>query len=436
MNTFFRHITVIFLVLAATSFARVSGQNLDSAAVTADTVSPWLTFAPQLPPLPDVELREAVFDRYDIVDTLTATTPAPSARLFKSPAFDWLDRAWLQNRLVRQARQRYMIENPSSVRYNEALLPEPPRKFHAEVDPATARITLVDGDGVVLKPDIQPDLKGEAFKKRHWIKSFDARLQFAQAYVSPNWYQGGSNNLTMLLGASYSVKLNEKFHPNLLCEASVSYKLNVHGTPEDSLRNYNISEDLLQFNGKVGIRAAKRWFYSLSAMFKTQFFHSYEVNKPQLKAGFMSPGELNLGAGMTYNYNNEKKSFVLGLQISPISWNMKTCIERDMNVEDFGIRAGHKVVHEFGSNAEMKLEWHIAYNIRYQSRMFIFTDYDYLQGDWENTFSFDINRFLSTQLQVRLRYDSSTPREEDSRWHLWQLNEVLSFGFSYKFATI
>ena len=70
MNTFFRHITVIFLVLAATSFARMSGQNLYSAAVTADTVSPWLTFAPQLPPLPDVELREAVFDRYDIVEYL------------------------------------------------------------------------------------------------------------------------------------------------------------------------------------------------------------------------------------------------------------------------------------------------------------------------------------------------------------------------------
>ena len=69
------------------------------------------------------------------------------------------------------------------------------------------------------------------------------------------------------------------------------------------------------------------------------------------------------------------------------------------------------------------------------SRLFVFTDYTYLQSDWENTISFDINRFLSTQLYVHVRYDSSTPRLEDSKWHTWQIKEILSLGFSYKFAT-
>ena len=84
----------------------------------------------------------------------------------------------------------------------------------------------------------------------------------------------------------------------------------------------------------------------------------------------------------------------------------------------------------------MKFEATINYNIHYTTRLFIFTDYSYIQGDWENTVTFDINRFLSTQLQFRLRYDSSTPRVENSRWHLWQINEVLSFGFNYRFSTL
>jgi len=382
------------------------------------------------------DLRCAVFDRYDLADSLTVGTPMPGDSLPDSSAFDWLDDATFNERLVRQTRQRYMIANPLTVRYNEALLPEPPRKFHAVVDPQSAKLTFIEDNGIIFNPNLPDSLPADKIEKRHWIRNFDARLQFAQAYVSPNWYQGGSNNLTMLLGLNYDVKLNRNYHPNLLAEMSVSYKLNVHGTPEDSLRNYNISEDLLQFTGKIGYRAHKKWFYSLSAMFKTQFFHSYEVNNPKLKAGFMSPGELNLGLGMTYGHVNARKTFTFDASISPISWNMKTCIERDMNVTDFGIREGHKVVHEFGSSGEAKIDWKISYNIRYQSRIFVFTDYTYLQGDWENTFSFDINRFLSTQLQVHLRYDSSTPRVEGSKWHVWQLNEILSFGFSYKFTMV
>ncbi|MDE7092520.1 MAG: hypothetical protein K2O43_03745, partial [Muribaculaceae bacterium] len=82
------------------------------------------------------------------------------------------------------------------------------------------------------------------------------------------------------------------------------------------------------------------------------------------------------------------------------------------------------------------IDWQISYNIKYATRLFAFTDYSDFQSDWEHTISFEINRFLSTQLYFHLRYDSQTPRIEDSKWHLWQVKEILSFGFSYKFATV
>ena len=49
---------------------------------------------------------------------------------------------------------------------------------------------------------------------------------------------------------------------------------------------------------------------------------------------------------------------------------------------------------------------------------------------------FNINRFLTTQIFVHMRYDSSTPDCDDPDWHKFQFKEILSFGFAYKFATI
>lgn len=391
-------------------------------------------------PLSASDFMEPVFGTYFRGDSISLHwPPVPSDSLFCSDAFNWLDDAMFHQAQVRQLRQRYMIANPRSVRYNERLLPEPPRKFHMEVDPMTAKLVFVEDVPVIATPPAQtlsPEIAG-VIKRRHWLRNFDAALQFSQAYVSPNWYQGGSNNLTMMLNLQYAVKLNQKYHPRLLCEMSVGYKLSVHGTPEDTLRNYNISEDLFQFTGKVGYKAWRNWFYSLTGTFKTQFFKNYEVNSTDLKAAFLSPSELNLGLGMTWDHQNPRKTFTVNASISPISWNMKTLINHDMNPEDYGIDPGRTVKHEFGSSGEVKMVWKLTYNITYTSRLFAFTNYKYAQGDWENTFNFAINRFLSTQLYVHLRYDSQTPRpEEGTRWHKWQVKEILSFGLNYNFATI
>ena len=48
---------------------------------------------------------------------------------------------------------------------------------------------------------------------------------------------------------------------------------------------------------------------------------------------------------------------------------------------------------------------------------------------------FTINRFLTTQINVNMRYDSTTMPLEDSDWHKLMLKEVLSFGFTYKFSS-
>lgn len=384
-------------------------------------------------PLPAYYFRPAVFSSFQFLDTMRVSKSAPLADSPLDPnTFGWLVTDLYHNDLIRHARQAVVVRTPYLVRYDEASLPEPPKKFEANVDPKTAKIVIAE-----IIPEKAPEQKLEAqFYKRHWLKTFNGSVQFSQAYVSPNWYQGGNKNLNMLVNLYYNVKLNPAFHKKFLFETTFQYKLGMNDAPNDSLRNYSVSEDLFQFNMLVGYKASKRWYYSTNVSFKTQFLKNYKPNTHELKGAFMSPGELNVGVGMTYNYANEKKTVTFDASIAPLSYNLKTCINSKIDPATYNIDNGRKVKHHFGSSAELKFFWKISYNIAYTARIFAFTDYDTAAADWENKLTFDINRFLSTQLYVHMRYDSSTPPCDSEKWKKFQVKEILSIGFSYKFSSI
>lgn len=373
--------------------------------------------------------RPVVFDSFMFLDPVRLSAAGSGSAPSLSPMFD---ADALNAALIRDAKQSIFVNYPSMIIYNEADLPEPPKKYESRVDPETAKIVIAE----VLPAEVTAANLEAKFERRHWLRTFIGDIQFSQAYVSPNWYQGGNNNLNILVNAYYNVKLNPAFHPKWLFETTVQYKLGLNNAPDDKLRDYNISEDIFQFNLLAGYKASKRWYYSTTMSFKTQFLNNYKPNTHDLRGAFLSPGELNVGVGMTYNYVNPKKTFTLDASIAPFSWNMKTCFNHRMDVTAYGIKPGRHVVSEYGSSGEVKIGWKICDNIDVRSRFFVFTNYDYAYGDWENTFSFGINRFLSTQIYVHMRYDTSTPACDNPSWHKFQLKEILSFGFSYKFATL
>ena len=104
-------------------------------------------------------------------------------------------------------------------------------------------------------------------------------------------------SLTAILNLVYNVKLNQKFYPKLLFETNISYKLGINSSPDDTIRSYNISEDLFQLNSKFGYKAFRRWYYSTSVQFKTQLLQSYNTNSTTLRSAFMSPSQTNVGVG-------------------------------------------------------------------------------------------------------------------------------------------
>ncbi len=405
----------------------VADSTLEADTVAVETLPDSRQVGMLLQPY---NFRPAVFDSFMYLDPITlATAQEAQPGAMVSPLFeaDALNAA-----LIRSAKQSLFINYPRMILYDESKLPEPPKKYVSHVDPETAKIVIDE-----VLPTELPDTKLETrFDRRHWLRTFNGDIQFSQAYVSPNWYQGGNNNLNILINTYYNVKLNPAFHPKWLFETTLQYKLGLNNAPDDKVRDYNISEDIFQLNILAGYKASKRWYYSTTVLFKTQFLNNYKPNSHDLTGALLSPGELNVGVGMTYNYENPKKTFKLDASIAPFSWNMKTCFKHGMDVTSYGIKPGRHLVNAYGSSAEAKVSWKVCDNIDVRSRLFLFTDYDYAYGDWENTFSFAINRFLSTQIYLHMRYDTSTPSCDNPSWHKFQLKEILSFGFSYKFSTL
>lgn len=329
---------------------------------------------------------------------------------------------------MHEAEYSMMVTNPSTIEYADWNLPLPPRlpdedfSFHSFL--SKLNLPEIDTDAVII-PDIE-------IKRRNWLHKFNVALQLSQAYVSSNWYQGGNSYVAGLFNLGWNVDLNTVFHPKLLFQSSLQYKLAVNSNPKGSLHKYNTSQDLFQYNLKTGFKAFNHWFYSLNLLFQTQFFNSYPDDSVERTSTLLSPGTFNLGLGMTYNL--EKKGATLSVSISPLAYNLKTCLASDIDHEQFNIRQNRKTASEIGSSAEVNLLWKFNDNISWTSRLFLFTDYSYFLADWENTFNFQLNKFLSTQIYLHPRLDTST--ENNTKWHHFMMREILSFGISYTFATV
>lgn len=343
------------------------------------------------------------------------------------PIPDWFKKSLRFQNQLHEASYKMMISNPSIVEYADWNLPEPPRlpgeDFSYRAFLKRMHLPEPSVDEAVI-PVIE-------LKRRNWLHYFNVALQLSQAYVSSNWYQGGNSYVSGLFNFTWNVDLNTVYHPNLLFQSSLQYKLAVNSNPKGSLHKYNTSQDLFQYNLKTGLKAFNHWFYSLNLLFNTQFFNAYPEDSTSRTSTFLSPGTLNIGLGMTYSL--AYKGLNMTATVSPLAYNLKTCIASDINHEQFNIKPNRKTVSEVGSSAEVNLTWKFTDNISWKSRVFIFTDYSYFLAEWENTFNFQLNKFLSTQIYLYPRFDSSS--ETATKWRHWMLREILSFGISYTFSS-
>ncbi len=385
----------------------------------------------QLPRLWTLAKLEMKRKTSETLTVLQEEQPADNSDIMAEYRPAWLSNAYQAWQMQNDVMYSMMIDDPSLIEYTYWQLPVPPSLPEEEhgFKGFLKRIFISDvnvNDAIISESDIQ---------KKHWLHVVNGALQFSQAYISDNWYQGGNNYLALLINFVWDVQLNTVWHPDLLLQSTLSYKLGLNSVEDDQYRKYSISQDIFQYNFKFGYKARRNWYYTITAQFKTQLLHNYTKNTQTRIASLLTPGDLNLGLGMTYSKTNAAKTIQFNASIAPISYNLKTAIDPKIDHSLFGISQTAKSVSEIGSNADITLNWKIGKMVTYNTRLFLFTDYDYFLSDWENTLNIQFSKLFSTQVYANLRYDSSADSSIAPHWKKFMLKEILSIGLSYTFST-
>ena len=337
----------------------------------------------------------------------------------------WMARASRQANRLRAARNYFIVNRPDMVKYNLQNLPKAPKEYVIVNDPTKQTITIVEKSTLPTTTGLET----KPVKLKRWKMSFSSNVQVSQVYVSDNWYQGGNSNLNLLSDQLFTFNYNDP-SGTLLFENLVQWKFNLTTSPEDTVHTVRVSEDLFQINSKFGYKAFSKWYYSASMLFKTQLLTNYAPNSTVKETEFFSPGEFNLGLGLSYSFAYEKPvKLSHTLTLAPLSYNMRFVALTDIDPAKFGIETG-RVRNDVGSSLDYTMTWDIRYNIRWMTHLYAFTNYKNMLLEWTNSVDFSFSTYFSARVYLDLRYDNSVAPHPTLGY--WQIKELLSIGFSYK----
>ena len=321
------------------------------------------------------------------------------------------------------------LNRPDLVSTTETELKET-GTIREDVDqPIENQVTLVDRveAPVVDMPEDAPD-SVVVQKPKFWTYKGDGFLQFMQNYVSNNWYKGGESNYSMVgslvLEANYDNKNKWKWDNKL------ETKLGFLRSRTDSLHKFKANEDLIRLTSKVGLEAAKNWYYTLQLLAYTQFTKGLKANDPAIYSDFCSPLNLNLGLGMDYKVNKLNERLTGTINISPFAINYRYVGRLDLG-PSFGLEAGKHSLFDFGSQLTADLAWKINDNVTWKTRLYAFTSYKRAEIEWENTFELRVSKYITANLFLFPRFDDASMWDSDLGY--WEFKEYSSIGFAYKF---
>lgn len=264
-------------------------------------------------------------------------------------------------------------------------------------------------------------------QKTNWRRQLNLSLQITQNYATNNWYQGQANAFAMLAGAKGYINFkNEK----ISWENNGEWRAGLSTVSGDSLRMINITDDLFRLNSKFGFQVHKHWYISAIGEFKTNFWNNYRKNTYELSTAFLTPIRFTLGVGVDY-----KPLKGLSINVSPATYKMVYAMVADetkVDVTDFGIETGKKILNELGSSVRVDWKWKPLREIEIEANFYFFTNYKRIETDLEIDVDFIINRYLSAKVLLHPRYDSTVELNSDIKTKM-QFKELISVGFSHTF---
>ena len=265
-------------------------------------------------------------------------------------------------------------------------------------------------------------------KPDFWTKKGDGYLQFMQNYVSGNWYKGGESNQSMV--GSLTLEANYDNRNKWKWDNKLEMKLGFLRSRTDSIHKFKSNEDLIRLTSKVGLQAAKNWYYTLQVLAYSQFTQGLKSNDRNVYSDFMSPFNLNFGLGMDYKLATKDKKWSGTVNLSPLAINYRYVDRLDL-ATSYGLKEGRHSLVDFGSQLTADVTWKINDVITWKSRLYAFTSYKRTEIEWENTFALRVSKYISANLFLFPRFDDTGTKDDDLGY--LQFKEYSSIGFSYGF---
>lgn len=326
-------------------------------------------------------------------------------------------------KFIRQSTKDYVYANyPLTVKYNQKMLPEkiPEQK---EIKTNLLKNLFTPEPDINLKADnLQKTIPKEVF----WWKTANNTLNVTQNYVSDNWSKGGESNLSLLNIQNLKFGYNDK--KTFQFETEIECKFSFYSSPNDTIRSFRVNDDATFLKSKLGYKAFEKFYYTFSTEFRTQLFNNYKANSTVRTSSFLSPANLYMSLGLDYKLKNKKIN--MSVILSPISYRLIYVGDPEVDETAFGVDKGKYSNNSFGSMLTGDLTFTFNKQINWVSRLYYYTTYEKTEAEWENTFNFVLNRYLSTKFIFHGRFDDSAKRSNDLGY--FQIRENLSFGLSYK----
>ncbi len=271
--------------------------------------------------------------------------------------------------------------------------------------------------------DVQPQVVTDMVvqKPNFWVTKGSFSTQLTESFFSPNWYQGGINNLNVLSMLTLEANYNNK--RKVQWDNKLDARLGFYQNQGEDIQS---NQDLLRLTSKLNLKAIRNWNYAIEAQGNTQMLNHRDDNG-SFQSRFLSPADFSFTVGMDF-----KKSFNRGsvsIFPGPLSYKLNYVLDGDL-AANYGIEAGKHARHDLGSKIEVNFDYQITKDISYKTRFYYFTGrYEYVQMDWENTINFQVSKYISTKLFFHTRFDDLAPRNDN--WKYFQFKQYLMLGLNY-----
>jgi hypothetical protein len=338
-------------------------------------------------------------------------------------------------KLRKLAYQNYIRNNITSIKYVKSDFAGEVEKIeaiHNDVPPKLFELENYD----VGTANVDKSTR-YVTKRTYWIKKEGSTLlTFAQNQISDNWTGGGTSSYSLLSVQSYTANYERG---KLKWNNFIEWKLSFYNSPADTLHDYRIGDDQIRTYSDIGWKIGKSsWSYSSNLEVKTKLMKNYKSNSKDYIAALFSPLQVNMGVlGMKYQLNKTSKKNKyhktnLAIDISPLSVQYVGVMDKQVLKQNrYGIKADEEYLLNLGSTLNAKLVINFNKQVTFSSRLKYFTDYKKQNlVESENELNMALNRYFSTRIFFYGRYDDLAKKDSDLGY--FQYNELISFGFNYK----